>query len=555
MRTILVLLMFIASPGIIFANPAEYTVKESMVPLGHGIGGEEIYVRSLKISPDFQHIGYVSRIGGTFRVWFDGVSKKSYSGITRQSPFFSPKQNRLAYIASEDDKMFVVIDDQEQKPYKQVGSLTFSPDGNRLAYRAEDDKGRQYIVVDGKEGPKFEKGITNDIGVVFSPDSQHLAYVGLTENNSCIFVKDNKKMRSFDKIGQVEFSPDSRHLAYTAFENGNWTVVLDDDPGAEYKTLSELVFSPDSKQLAYMAEKKRRPIIVINEEEISAGSGVFFPSFSPKESRFAYLLTEKSGKFGYVIEGKQELLVDKPGRLIFSHDDTSVAYAAMIKDKWHVIKDGVAGPGFKKIYAFSYSPASNDILYAAENDEGKTTVVFNDVPGKWYDSIGIPVFSADGKKYGYVAKKNEDAMVMVIMNEEASTTYPLIGILTIEAGNKGDITEQQPFFSPNGDHIAYPVYDLKKKAAFMVVDGKPLPSIGGLLTKPIFSHDGNHIAYMAKKGEKWHMVVDGQVSSQSCDGIIRGATIAFDASRNCFFVLVASETETGLSFFRMEAKI
>ena len=549
MRILLATVLFITLPCMASADPAQYTIEERMIPIGHGISGEEIYVDSLKISSDLEHIAYVSRIGQTFRVWLDGVSEKSHSGITRQSPFFAPKQNRIAYIANDKDKMFVVVDNKEQDRYKQVGTLTFSPDGSRIAYRAEDDKGGQFVVTDGKEGPKFEVGITTDVGIVFSPDSDHVAYVGINNNNSCIFVKDNKKLRSYEKIEKVKFSPDSKHVAYTAMEKGNWFVVLDDQPGEKYDKVRRLMFSPDSSQLVYEALKNKRPIIVKNDKEISEGHGAFFPNFSPKKGHFAYLIAEKGNKFSYIIDGKQEPPVDEPGKLIYSHDETSTAYAALLNNKWHMVKDGEKGPAFKKIFAFSYSPAGNDLIYAAETDDGKKCVVVNNIPGKLYESIGVPVYSPDGKKYAYVASEEDKKMFMVI-NGEQQTPYPIIGIPMEGSG----IDAQQPFFSNDGNHLAYPVYDPDKNEAFMVVDGKAHPSFGAVM-KPCFSADGKHVAYMARKGHNWHLVVDGKAGSNTCDGMIRGASIGFDPARNCFFNLVASKSESGLSFFRIEAEI
>ncbi len=553
MRLLLFSLLLVTSPGILFANQAKTTIEERMVPLGHGISGEEIYVNSLEISPDFKHIGYVSRIGGTFRVWLDGVSKKSHSGVTRQSPFFSPEQNRLAYIANEGDNMFVVIDNHEHDRYKQVGTLTFSPDGSRVAYRAEDAKGSQFVVINGKEGPKFDVGITNDIGIVFSPDSKHVAYVGINDKDSVIFVKDNKKIDSFKQIKQVKFSPDSNHLAYSAMKDDGWVVVLDNKSGQTYIMVDNLMFSPDSTQLVYMAQKSRRSIIVINNKEISEGIGVLFPSFSPHKGRFAYIIAEKNNKFCYVLDGEKELLVDKPGRMIFSHDDTSAAYAALIKDKWHVLKDGVKGPAFKKIYAFSYSPASNDILYAAENEAGQKCVVVNHIPEKFYNSIGAPVYSKNGQKYAYVATNNDGKMFIIINGQEQKTTYPIIGI-PVEEVNESGVSAQHPYFSDTGKRLAFPVYDPDQKKAFMVVDGKNQQTFDAVMA-PCFSPDEKHIAYMGKKGNSWHMVVNGKPGRHTCDGMIRGATIAFDPANNCFFILVASNTESGLSFYRMEAEI
>ena len=552
MKRLLFIGLLMLWPSLLPAASAQ-NVAERLVPLGYGISGEEIYVNSLKISPDFKHIGYVSRIGGSFRVWLDGVSEKSHMGVTRQSPFFSPQQNRLAYIAQDKEDMFVVVDNQEHDRYKQVGTLTFSSDGSRLAYRAEDHQGDQMIVVDGKPGPKFEVGVSNTPGIVFSPDSKHLAYVGISGNNAAIFVKDNKKLESFEKIDQIKFSPDSKHVAYSAMEKGKWMVVKDDRKGPAYNAAGNLVFSPDGSQLVYMAEKNRRRIVVRNQEEITGEAGALFPAFSPDGSRFAFLSIRKGGKFSYVIDGKAELAVDIPGRLIFSHDGSSTAYAARFGDKWHVVKDGVKGPAFKKIAAFSFSPATNDILYAADNDEGKTCVVKNTMPGAFYDAIGAPVFSQDGGQYAHAARRTDSEMFMVVNGVEQKP-YPLIGIPFNEETGQPQMTAQQPFFSEKGNRLAYPVYDVKLTKAFMVVDGKPQAQFDAIM-EPIFSADEKHVAYMAKRDNKWFMVVDGQPGSLTCDGMIRGATIAYDPSTHCFFILVASKKEAGLAFFRLEAEI
>ncbi len=553
-RFVLTLGMIILLPPFLFAESGDPSaVKETLVPLGHSISGEEIYVDSLKISPDLKHIGYVSRIGTTFRVWLDGVSEKSHKGVTRQSPFFSPQGNRLVYVAQEDDKMYVVVDGEEHDGYKQAGTITFSSDGSRLAYRVEDEKGRQMVVVDGEVGPRFDIGITNAIGIVFSPDSKHFAYVGINQNNSCIFVKDNKKLRSVDKIDRIKFSPDSKHVAYTAMEKGEWFVVLDGKNGRKYKKISGLTFSPDSREIIYMAQKSRRPIIVRNEEEISDGLGVFFPTFSPKGKRFAYLKAEKNNVYHYVIDGKEELGVGQPGRLVFSHDETSTAYAAFIGGDWYIIKDGVKGPPFKKIFALSFSPTTNDIVYAADNKDGKTCVVRNQTPGDYYESIGVPVFNPDGLSYAYVARENDKEMFMVL-NDKKLPAYPIIGIPGKDENGNPGFSSQRAYFSKYGNRMAYPVFDPDKKRAFMVVDGIAQPAFD-LVMEPCFSDDEKHIGYMAKTGKEWHLVVDGRPGSLTCDGLIRDATIAYDLPRDCFFILVANETDTGLSFYRLEAAV
>ncbi len=63
----------------------------------------------------------------------------------------SPDSKRVAYGAKVGDKVLVVVDGKEGKPYHGIGSLIFSPDSKRVAYGAKvGDK--WLVVVDGKEG-------------------------------------------------------------------------------------------------------------------------------------------------------------------------------------------------------------------------------------------------------------------------------------------------------------------------------------------------------------------------------------------------------------------
>jgi hypothetical protein len=68
------------------------------------------------------------------------------------SLLFSPDSDHVAYVAIENNKMFVVADGKEQKHYKAIAQSValFSPDSKRLAYPAAQDN-KWVIVVDGKE--------------------------------------------------------------------------------------------------------------------------------------------------------------------------------------------------------------------------------------------------------------------------------------------------------------------------------------------------------------------------------------------------------------------
>jgi len=128
-----------------------------------------------------------------------------------QSLTVSPDGKHVAYMATEGDKQFVVVDEEEAKKYDDIGGLIFSPDSKRVAYMAGVDS-KQFVVVDGREEKKYD-----DIGgLIFSPDSKRLAYVAIVGNSRFVVV-DGQEGKKYDSIittggGRVIFdSPDNLH--------------------------------------------------------------------------------------------------------------------------------------------------------------------------------------------------------------------------------------------------------------------------------------------------------------------------------------------------------
>jgi Tol biopolymer transport system component len=142
-----------------------------------GPGAVYIQVGDIHFSPDGKHLAYRGlRRDGVFVVVRDGKEEKGYRQIVDRSVRFSPDGKHLAYRVMLPGGMTVVADGVEGKGYNFNGSvpgLAFSPDGKHLAYVAVRQDGGGVVVVDGAEGPPFDRVL--EVPVVFDdPNRFHV---------------------------------------------------------------------------------------------------------------------------------------------------------------------------------------------------------------------------------------------------------------------------------------------------------------------------------------------------------------------------------------------
>ena len=251
---------------------------------------------SVVFSPDSAHWACRIKVGNSSLVVMDGVDGKAYSGVS--DPVFSPDSKHMAYIGKAGGKYCVVLDGVEGKWYDRVGlfvihglrdllcgdskTLVFSPDSQHLAYTAQDEGGF-FIVKDGVEEKKYKVNSPSApplpiLTPVFSPDSKHVAYgVNMSDGPSFAVLDAVEQAANYSEIKYITFSPDSSRLAYWANTPEGWCVVVD---GVEGKTYSNpyyapitprmdpmesvsIAFSPDSKRVIYLAQNGMSRCIVI----------------------------------------------------------------------------------------------------------------------------------------------------------------------------------------------------------------------------------------------------------------------------------------------------
>ena len=206
-------------------------------------------------------------MGGSWYAVVDGKEGAKYDSVGDASFVFTPDSRHLAYVACV-DRMFskyccVVVDGVEGKHYPAIGegSPLYSPDGKHLAFIARVGK-KWCVVLDGKEGKGYDEIKARSL--VFSPDSRHLAYIaGIPAKNveqvdekfrdktgdRSFVVLDEKEGRQYSGIvsGSPVFSPDGNHLAYVG-RSGRYFLVEDEVEKAAYEISSTVkpVYNPVS---------------------------------------------------------------------------------------------------------------------------------------------------------------------------------------------------------------------------------------------------------------------------------------------------------------------
>jgi Tol biopolymer transport system component len=412
-----------------------------------------------------------------------------HESIIQESIVVSPDGRRLAYIAIEGEKSIVVVDGEEGNPYDAISGVPiFSPDSQRLAYLAGEGA-EQMVVVDGVEGPPYE---------------------GIGPHAVCILEGDDRV------CSEILFSPDSQHVAYVALDKGSVFTVIDEQPAESYFSIVGLTYSPDGEKLAFVAGGFGDRVVVGGEEQpeyenILASSLVF----SPDGQRLAYVAEEVDQLFVVVdgIEGERYDGVDISS-ITFSPDSQRFAYFAAGNDGQFAVIDGEAGEAHGAVThgSLQFSPDSNRVAYAA--DEGNHEfVVVDGEEGARYDFIGLDsvMFSPDSLQVAYVAGEGEQ-------------NFPVVSGEELRHGDKVAIGTAT--FSPDGEHFAY--VSISSDGDRPVLDGVVGSLYEFIAEGPLaFSPDGQSLAFLARRDNQWSVVLDGD-EGEPYDIVIPGSVI-FDS--------------------------
>src|ERR1043166_5070158 len=218
-----------------------------------------------------------------------------------------------------------------------------------------------------------------------------------------------------------------------------------------------------------------------------------------------------------------------PKSIAISPDGRHIALAVMSGSRYVVRLDGKAGPKYDEILGLSGSDAGGPKLSGSAN----LCVGYVSRSGEG----NCALFSPDGQRVAYVARKSDSQIVVLDGQEGAEYEQIKFLAFTPDSGSFLYLAKppNQPWqlivddregptfarpdqphlqFSPTGHRWAYVA--AKEKGSALVVDGNEGPIYRGI-DSVFFSENGSHVAYRAMKDQTVVMVLDGDEGREYAD--------------------------------------
>jgi Tol biopolymer transport system component len=297
------------------------------------------------------------------------------------------------------------VDGVEGKPYDYVGPIHVSPGGAHTLYPArlgEDS----FVVLDGREGPKFSNVEIEYGAAPFSPDGLHYAYAATREVSpdlKFLAVADGKEGRLYDYVTGVTYTPDGAHLLYLAYDRAREKsfLVRDGEEVASYEQMpdsSRIHFTPDGKRMYFRLRKEEggKDGVVVDGRAYLYDE-VKDVEFSPDGRRLVFK-AQRGGGWVMVVDGVESELYEPDGergevawsghegRLAFSEEGGRLAYVGRKGGKEFVVVDGAAGAKYDAVANLGFTPDGRHVVYTARR-AGKSLVVVDGVESREYDAF------------------------------------------------------------------------------------------------------------------------------------------------------------------------
>lgn len=454
-----------------------------------------------------------------------------------------------------------------------------SRNGKRFACRRWKDGGST-IVVDGAEMGSWTTIVSE---VVFSPDSQHHAFIADRDDNGKLWyylVVDGIPGKPYEKLDdELAFTADNTQVIFGEEQDEGTRVLFRSidpqqevvEPGYRFAAYQNLFFRGPTHSLGYVAAiSEREDAVFWNGKQI----GERYSDISPDQiavsgdgQHVAFFAEISPVRLGLVVDGKlvREHNQFDQGRvlensLVLSFDGRRVAWSAKLNDQEIVYVDGKPGTGYEVVYYPTFSKDGTRFVYLAMKGESPV-IVIDGVESEQYAMVSQPEFSGDGKTIAYYAELNEKQFMVVngkrhaeyqmvttpVINHDGSiVAYAAVdpdkemmivnGVTKTTNGSVGS-----PCFIPQSDRVAWLAFDEGKNWRILV-DGVEQFGFEDFESYPIFSPDGRHIAIVTINDQGQSLTIDGQVGA-AYDRIVstQRTRPQFTAAGVCHYLAVRNQ--------------
>ncbi len=251
---------------LIFARYDDARKTYDIMGLDAGADQAQVLVRNANqpaASPNGQRLAFRSAdkaAPGIFVMELQSGKRWAISTSARDSrPFWSPDGSRVAFIRDAGSPTAVILAapaDGSGKPEPLAGGWSAAWSGtNHLALTGCDESQTEcgiFVEDLGRGGRIRLTADKNDIGLAWSPDGSHVAYVSSHDGNWEIytvrieggFVRRCTVNAADD--GMPAWSPDGRQIAFVSNRDGVWTLYVMLADGSEQRKIMDLSMSnPD----------------------------------------------------------------------------------------------------------------------------------------------------------------------------------------------------------------------------------------------------------------------------------------------------------------------
>lgn len=185
-------------------------------------------------------------------------------------------------------------------------------------------------------------------------------------------------LSNYENLDEPSFfsSPDARSFAYILKNQDTQQLILNEQAGPLFSSISFMAFSPDSSSFAYTAKKGDKEVAVINGSVGREYDWIFNPRMFSPDSRYFIYKARRGDKEFLVINDKESRAYDHIDNLVINPEKTSlffdsryIIYKARRADKEFLVINNQESRAYDRIYSLMLNPEKTSLFFFARDGE------------------------------------------------------------------------------------------------------------------------------------------------------------------------------------------